>query len=246
MLRVENLRVMAEDRLVLKGVSFTVERGETVALFGPNGSGKTSLLCAILGFPNYKVTGGRILFKGRDVTGLRVDERARLGMGMAYQRPPSVRGVRLGDLVSLCGKIHGGMEASARLLERLHLGALAGRDLNLGFSGGEIRRSELALLYAQSPDLLLFDEPDSGVDLVSIGLVASVMNELLQKATPSRDRSRAGLVITHTGHILDLVHADRAFVLVDGAITCTGDAPALLEDIRSVGYEGCAACRRAG
>jgi Fe-S cluster assembly ATP-binding protein len=118
------------------------------------------------------------------------------------------------------------------------------RDVNLGFSGGEIKRSELLQIVAQNPAFVMFDEPDSGVDLVNITVVGKVMNELLQKEKREDQRSTAGLIITHAGNILDYVNADSACVMLNGTISCQGNPRDLLDDIRTKGYEECVRCRR--
>ena len=181
MLKIEGLHVETHGKEILHGVNLHVEAGETHALFGPNGSGKTTLLMAIMGFPRYKITEGRILFKGQDITHASLDERARLGIGMSFQRPPVVRGVKTRDMVRACMGGREDDEAIARLAERLNMGELMDREINYGFSGGEIKRSELLQLLAQMPDLVLLDEPESGVDLVNIALIGQMINELLQK-----------------------------------------------------------------
>lgn len=241
MLQIQGLRVETGGKEILHGVDLFIGAGETHALFGPNGSGKTTLLMAIMGFPRYKVTGGRIIFKGQDITQASLDERARLGVGMSFQRPPVVRGVRTRDMVTAClgGREDG--EVVARMSERLNMGELMDRELNYGFSGGEIKRSELLQLLAQRPDLSLLDEPESGVDLVNIALIGEMINELLQKDL-KRNRTRSGLIITHTGHILDYVNASKGYVLLSGKITCERDAHECLDSIKRRGYEGCVEC----
>jgi len=246
MLDVRGLTVSVGGKPLLRDVSFHVETGETVVLFGPNGSGKTSFIQTIMGYPEFRVERGSILFKGRDVTGLPTDERARLGMGIAFQRPPAVRGVRLRDLLSECIK-KSGRAGEGRVEEyaaMLNFGEFLGRELNLGFSGGEIKRSELLQLMVQGPDFIMFDEPDSGVDLVSIGMVGSAMNMLLGKELRMEKRTKSGMIITHAGHILDYVNADRAYVMIGGNIYCSGNPRDVLADIRAKGYEGCIACER--
>jgi len=222
MLEVEDLTVEVGGREVIHDVSFNIDVGETLALFGPNGSGKTTLLMAIMGFPRYKVTRGCILFNKEDVTHLPVDERSRMGIGILFQRPPVVRGVKMREMVRAC---LGGREDGnviEQLAERANMVELLDREVNYGFSGGEVKRSELLQLIAQSPEFVLLDEPDSGVDLVNISLVGEMINELLQK-THMRNRTSSGLIITHTGHILDHVNADRACVLLNGGIWCRGN-----------------------
>ena len=243
MLQLTDLTVEVDGKEIIHDVSLSVDVGETHVLFGPNGSGKTTLLMSIMGFPRYKITGGCIAFKGQDVTALSVDERARLGMGVAFQRPPAVRGIKTRDVVRAClgGREDG--DIVDRLASRLNLEELLEREVNRGFSGGEIKRSELLQLIAQGPELVLLDEPDSGVDLVNISLVGEMINELLQKDR-LRTRSSSGLLITHTGHILDYVVADKAYVLLNGTIWCHGNPRELLASIKSHGYERCATCQK--
>jgi Fe-S cluster assembly ATP-binding protein len=245
MFEVEGLSVNVGERPVLRDIDLRILEGETVALFGPNGSGKTSLLHTIIGMPGYQVLSGRILFKDRDITGMTIDQRARLGIGIAFQRPPAVRGVKLDELIE---KLHHKRLEPDRgvmnpYVQKMHLEGLEGRDINLGFSGGEIKRSELLQLLAQAPDLILLDEPDSGVDLVSITVISEIINLLLEKEKALSRREHAGLIITHAGHILEHVNADKAYVMVEGRMRCVGNPRDLLEDIRSRGYEGCVQCR---
>ena len=243
MLEVEGLTVEVEGKQIIHDVSLSVDVGDTLVLFGPNGSGKTTLLMAIMGFPRYRVTKGTIVFKGQDITHLPVDERARMGMGISFQRPPVVRGVKTREIVRAC---LGGREDGYvidQLAHRLNLVDLLDREVNHGFSGGEVKRSELLQLMAQNPEFVLLDEPDSGVDLVNISLVGEMINELLQRDR-MRSRTNSGLIITHTGHILDYVNADRACVLLYGRIWCRGNPKEILASIKAHGYEGCAVCQR--
>jgi Fe-S cluster assembly ATP-binding protein len=241
MLQIQGLSVDIGGKEILRNINLFIGAGETHVLFGPNGSGKTTLLMAIMGFPRYKITRGRIIFKGHDITSASLDERARLGIGMSFQRPPVVRGVKMRDMVSACLGSRDDGTAVAQLAERLNMGDLMDRDINYGFSGGEIKRSELLQLLVQEPDLTLLDEPESGVDLVNIALIGEMINELLQKDL-KRNRTRAGLIITHTGHILDYVHASKGYVLIDGTIRCERDARECLDSIKKHGYEGCVTC----
>lgn len=245
MLQIKDLSVEVEGKQILHDVNLSMGEGETHALFGPNGGGKTTLLMAIMGFPRYKVTKGQIIFKGQDITGLTLDERARMGIGMSFQRPPVVRGVKTRDMVTACLGSRGDGEIVGEMAKRLNMVELMERDINYGFSGGEIKRSELLQLIAQSPDLVLLDEPESGVDLVNMALIGQMINELLQKGLrqhPQRQRKRSGLIITHTGHILDYVHASKGYVLLNGTIPCERDALEVLDSIKQNGYEGCVKC----
>ena len=241
-LRIEQLAVEVEGRQILHNVNLEMGLGETHVLFGPNGSGKTTLLMAIMGFPKYRVTKGRIIFKGQDISKLTLDERARLGIGMSFQRPPVVRGVKTRDMVAACLKGQEHEERIKQLAERTNLADFLDRDINYGFSGGEIKRSELMQLLAQKPELTLIDEPESGVDLVNIALIGELINELLEKDCPILERKCMGLIITHTGHILDYVNARTGYVMCNGVIGCSGDPHEILATIREKGYQECIKC----
>jgi Fe-S cluster assembly ATP-binding protein len=242
MLEIKQLSVAVGDREILHDVNLNIKAGETHVLFGPNGSGKTTLLMGIMGSPKYRVTKGSIIFKGKYIVGLPVDERARLGIGMSLQRPPVIRGVKTRDMVAACVRGRASDEHIDNLAKKADLMELMDREVNYGFSGGEIKRSELLQLLAQDPDLALLDEPESGVDLVNIALIGQLINELLRKEHPLRDRRHAGLVITHTGHILDYVNARTGYVLLDGRVVCEGDPHEILETIKSKGYRECWKC----
>jgi Fe-S cluster assembly ATP-binding protein len=213
-------------------------------LFGPNGAGKSTLLSAIMGFPKYKVTGGQIKFNGQDITRSLLDERARLGIGISIQRPPVIRGVKTYDMVAATLKARGNTAAIETLAEKANLLDFLDRDINYGFSGGEIKRSELMQLLAQRPQLVLLDEPESGVDLVNISLIGKLINELLEKDCPIRERQNMGLIITHTGYILDYVNARTGYVMMDGCISCEGDPHEMLANIKEAGYKTCLNCTK--
>lgn len=239
-LELDNISVEVEGKEILHGISFDIICGETHVLFGPNGSGKTTLLMAIMGFPRYKVTSGSIRFAGEDITELHPDQRARLGIGIMYQRPPTVQGVSLEQMVRICSPNEVDVEA---LATEMNMDAFLQRDVNSGFSGGEIKRSELLQLLAQGADLVLLDEPESGVDMENLNLVGKAIRTLLQKDLLRR-RVKCGLIITHTGYILDYVEADVGHVLCEGTIVCSGNPREQLEGIRKYGFEECMTCTR--
>ncbi len=242
MLELKGLSVTIEDKEILHDINLTIGQGETHVLFGPNGSGKTTLLMAIMGFPRYQITRGSIIFKGKDITSAPLDERARLGIGMSFQRPPVVRGVKTQDMVSASLGDREDEVTITTLAERANMTDLLDRDINYGFSGGEIKRSELMQLQAQRPELTLLDEPESGVDLVNIALIGELINELLEKGCHIRERRCMGLIITHTGHILNYVNARTGYVMVNGRISCGGDPHEILATIKEKGYEECVRC----
>ena len=250
MLQIEDLQVKLGDREVLAHIDLEISPGETHILFGPNGSGKTSLLMTIMGYPQYRVTAGKIRFNGEDITHMPIDERAKRGIGMSYQRPPSIHGLKTRQMVEICG----GKKTVPveELAAEVNFSDFLSRDINVGFSGGEIKRSELLQLMAQEPDLLLFDEPESGVDLENIALIGNTISRLLErdlKPDPSksckelhRRRKRMGLIITHTGFILDYVAADRGQVLYQGVLACKGNPIDIFRQIKETGYEECCRC----
>ncbi|SFV73109.1 ABC transporter ATP-binding protein [Desulfovibrio piger] len=249
MLEIQDLHVSVHGTPVLKGIDLKVEAGETFILFGPNGSGKTTLLMTLMGFSGYEVTRGKIIFKGHDITYAPMYERARLGIGMSFQRPPTIHGLPTGKMVELCGRGRA-MDIPA-MARRVHFDTFLDRDVNAGFSGGEIKRSELLQLMAQQPSLLLFDEPESGVDLENMALVGKTVRKLLDgvpdccSATlreQGRKRSTSGLIITHTGHILEYVNADRGQVMYHGKLCCEARPRVILDHIAQHGYQECLRC----
>ncbi|MEM9784334.1 MAG: ATP-binding cassette domain-containing protein, partial [Pseudomonadota bacterium] len=231
MLDLKGITVSVDDTTILSDVSLSVGPGEVHVLLGPNGSGKSSVLAAIMGLAPYRLDAGQILFRGRDLAGMAIDDRARLGLGMAFQRPPSLEGVTVGEFAAA-------LDASERLTteaEALDLSAFIGRDLVVGFSGGEIKRWEVLKLFLQAPDFLLFDEPESGVDLEHIASVGAAVNRLV--SAPARDGSKRGaLLITHTGLILEHVDADMGHIMSGGRIIHSGPPRALFSHIQKAGY----------
>lgn len=238
LLEIEDLSVSIGGKRVLNNVNLMVSEGETHALFGPNGCGKTTLLNTIAGIPRYKVDGGRIVFKGTDITALPMYERAKLGIGIAFQHPPAIRGLKLRDLIKLCNP-----DADAdELLTEMDLMGFADRDVNRGFSGGEVKRSEMVQLLAQQPDFVMLDEPDSGVDLENIKLIGKAITRITQKDIKPSKRTKSGIIITHFGHILDYMKTDKAHVMIEGTVICSGNPKEILDEIKKSGYERCAAC----
>ena len=252
MLVIEDLAVEVGGKPILNHINMEIPEGETHILFGPNGSGKTSLMMTIVGFSGYKVTHGKMTFKGEDITYMPIHERAKLGVGVSFQRPPTINGLKTKDLVALCaGDKPADIEGLADLL---NFRDFLDRDVNRNFSGGEIKRSELLQLMAQQPDLVLLDEPESGVDLENIVLLGEVVNTLLERGVKYprglqvldhahlKKRTKSALVITHTGHILDYITADKGQVLYNGHLCCSRNPREILKWIREYGYEECVRC----
>lgn len=230
-LELSGVNIAAGDTLICRDISLTIRPGECHILLGPNGSGKSTLLGGIMGVHPFRIVSGSARLLGRDLTELSVDERARAGLGMAFQRPPHLKGV---SVERFAHAIQAGATLPSAASD-LGLTHLVERDVNDGFSGGEAKRWEVLKLALQGPSLCLLDEPESGVDLQHVGVVGDAVNRLLREPD-SLGRPRAALVITHTGFILDYLQADIAHLLVDGRITASGDPREMLASIRSNGY----------
>ena len=241
LLEISDLEVEVEGKKILKGVNLNIDEGETHVLLGPNGAGKSTLFMTILGFPKYKVTNGKIIYKGQDITDLETPERIKLGLGVTFQNPPSIRGVKLKDLIKFVDKKNECKEDEELTEDVINLGKrlklnenFLERDVNLGFSGGEVKRSELLQLLAQQPDLIMFDEPDSGVDIENVELISKEIINLLDQE--NENSQKGGLLITHLGYILRFVNATHAHVLIDGKIARTGEPEEIIEKIRESGF----------
>lgn len=243
---IEELSVKVAGKQVLNGVNLSIDEGETHVLLGPNGAGKSTLFLTVLGFPQYKVIGGSIKFKGEDITQLSTDERVNKGIGVSFQNPPAIRGVSVENLLKLESHQEVNQPLNSRmkdLAKKLKFSdEFLQRDVNFGFSGGEVKRSEILQLLAQMPDFTMFDEPDSGVDIENVELLASEIGTLLDKGLKHDQRKRSGLLITHLGYILNFINADKAHVLMDGKIVCSGNPSDIIEDIQKNGFNGCVEC----
>ncbi len=246
LLEIDDLAVEVGNKEILSDIHLYIDEGETHVLLGPNGSGKSTLFMAILGFPKYEVTRGKIIFKGEDITHMDTAERVKMGIGVSFQNPPAIRGVKLNDLLKIENQEEIKEDLSPEIknlaTELKFDDKFLERDVNLGFSGGEVKRSEILQLLAQNPDFIMFDEPDSGVDIENVELLAKKMNNLLDKDMKPGLRKTSGLIITHLGYILNFVQADTGHVLMDGKIACSGNPMEILEDIRKEGFRGCVEC----
>ena len=243
MLQIKNLYVNVGDKEVLHDINLHIDDGETHVLLGPNGSGKTTLLMTLMGYSNYTVTKGSIAYNGEDVTNMHANERAKRGIGMLFQRPPTISGLKLGKMLTAISRTK--QENITEMAKSVHMDKFLERDINKGFSGGEIKRSEVLQLMIQNPDFVMLDEPESGVDLENISLIGTTIGSLLEKDKHRANRKKSGLVITHTGYILDYLDADKGHVMCDGQIRCHGNPREILKDIKQRGYKECLECRHA-
>jgi len=238
-LQIDDLHVSVEDREILRGLSLTVNAGETHAIMGPNGSGKSTLAYAVAGHPKYAITGGAIALDGVDVLAMTVDERARAGLFLAMQYPVEVPGVSVANFLrSSVTQIRGeapkllpwNKEMKAAMAELDIDPAFAGRSVNEGFSGGEKKRHEILQLELLRPKIAILDETDSGLDVDALKIVSQGVN-----------RVRAGgetgtLLITHYTRILRYITPDFVHVLVDGRIVEEGGSE-LAQVLEDSGYE---------
>lgn len=254
-LRAENLTVKVAGEKILEDVNLTIRPGEIHALLGPNGSGKTSLACAILGHPAYRVTNGRVLFQERDITGYPTEERARMGLFLSFQEPPEVGGISVEDFLRAIVRKRSAMPAEGVLaattsrqrvrqlkqdlalvhavketLPELGLAPpFLARPLHEGFSGGEKKKSELLQVLAFRPRLAIFDEIDSGLDLDALAVVSRTLQEIARNGT-------ACLFISHHLRLFDTLQPQTVHILSQGRKVYEGDA-AILGTLRASGYQ---------
>ena len=234
---IDGLHVSVEGTPILKGIDLRVPKGGVHALMGPNGSGKSTLANTLMGHPSYEVTAGSITFKGQNVLDLATDERARLGMFLAFQYPSEITGVRVANFLRMALNARREDEISAMdfrklLLDKMNLlqmdAKFANRYLNEGFSGGEKNRNEILQLAVLEPEMAILDETDSGLDVDALRIVSDGVNTL-------RDENMGALVITHYQRLLQYIDPDVVHVLIDGRIVQTGDKTLALE-LDKAGY----------
>lgn len=236
---IENLSASVADKPILNGVNLRIRPGEVHALMGPNGSGKSTLSNVIMGHPDYQVTGGAVWFRGKNLLELEVEERARLGVFLAFQYPVAVPGVTVAHfLKSAADAIRGHknvpagpflreLRENARFLEMDE--SFLNRGLNDGFSGGEKKRLEILQMLTLKPAFALLDETDSGLDIDALRIVANGVKRLVGPGF-------AALVITHYERILKHIEPQFLHVMVEGRIVLSG-GPDLVQRVEAEGYD---------
>jgi Fe-S cluster assembly ATP-binding protein len=247
-LSIKDLRVSVEGKLILKGLDLEVKQGEIHALMGPNGSGKSTLAYSLMGHPKYEVEGGEVWLKGQNILELTPDERARLGLFLAFQYPTAISGVSMANFLrTAVNAVRGGetngngksqvgvpiAEFRKMLTEKMKLlqmdKSFARRYLNDGFSGGEKKRAEILQMAMLEPEIAILDETDSGLDIDALRIVSEGVNAL---AGPQM----GVLVITHYQRILNYIQPDFVHVMVDGQIVTSGGAE-LATELEAEGYD---------
>lgn len=239
LLDVQNISVSVDEKTVLKNLNLKIGEGETHVLMGPNGAGKSTLGNALMGNPVYTLDGGKIIFEGQDLTGESTDKRARAGMFLSFQNPLEVPGIslesfirssiqqRTGERVKLF-QFQKELQKNMRLLNMDE--SYAKRDLNVGFSGGERKKSEILQLLMMKPKFAILDETDSGLDVDAVRTVSKGVEEY------QKNQNGGLLIITHSTRILESLHVDYTHVLVKGQIVKTGDG-SLVEEINEKGFD---------
>lgn len=239
LLEVKGLSVSVEDKEILHGVSLEIKKGETHVLMGPNGAGKSTLGYALMGNPRYEVTSGEVWFQGKMMNGETADKRAKDGMFLSFQNPLEVPGLLLSSYIR--SAMEQRRRARVRLwefrkelekaMELLQMDRSYGdRDLNVGFSGGEKKKSEILQMLLLKPSLAILDETDSGLDVDAVRTVSKGVEEY------QKDRKGGLLIITHSTRILESLEVDKTHIMVDGRIVKTGDA-SLVEQVNRSGFE---------
>lgn len=237
LLEIKNIFANADKKEILKGLDLVINKGEIHVIMGPNGAGKSTLANVIFGKPSYTKKSGKILFDNIDITNLKTDQIARLGVFMSFQQPVEIEGVSFFDFVKTAKASIDGKPASyfdfkqkfESLMETLSISKeFENRDLNVGFSGGEKKKAEILQLLALEPKLAILDETDSGLDVDAIKIVSKGVEMF-------KNENNAVLIITHSSKILENLKPDYVHILVDGKIVETGKAE-LVEKIEKYGY----------
>jgi Fe-S cluster assembly ATP-binding protein len=230
LLEIKNLKVEAERKRILEGISLKMKSGEVLALLGPNASGKSTLAKAVMGIPGYEAKEGSIVFKGKNINKVALEKRVKMGMALVFQNPPALPGIQLSKLLDLISKEKSGYEKKyPNLLER---------EVNVNFSGGEKKISELLQVLSLNPKLLILDEIDSGLDIKKREEVVKIIKERVKKGM-------SVLLITHQGEILKQINPDKTAVLVNGKVGCQSrDWKKVLEIIKKNDYAQCKKCKK--
>lgn len=239
-LQIIDLKVNVADKEILKGVNLTISTNEVHAVMGPNGTGKSTLSQAIMGHPDYQITGGQVLLDGEDLLALDVDERARLGLFMAVQYPSEVSGITNSNLLRTAINARRPQNDPLpifdfidRLDQKMALldmpEAMAERYVNEGFSGGEKKRNEILQMLMIEPKFALLDEIDSGLDIDALQVVAKGINSM-------RGQDFGALIITHYQRLLNYVQPDFVHIMKDGRIIKSG-GPELALELEAKGYK---------
>jgi len=233
MLKIENLSVRVDGKDILRKINLEIKKAEIHALLGPNASGKSTLVYTMMGFPDYQIMEGEIDFKGKNIGNLSIEERAKLGIAVVFQHPPIIKGIKLSKLLEKISK-------QVINIEEFPIKSdLLSREINVGFSGGERKLSEIIQIISLSPSLVIFDELESGLDVEMLEKLASIIKDKFLHNKVSI------LLITHRGSILHFLKPDFAHVMINGELICSSkDWKDIWETIKKYGYEKCKECEK--
>ncbi len=224
-LSIKDLSTEIDGKGILNKLNLNIEKGETHVLLGPNASGKSTLLYTLMGFPDYKVKEGSITFDDKDITELEIEDRSKLGIAGVYQNPPAIN-VKLSKLLE---------KISDKKVELQGIEGLLDREVNVGFSGGERKLSEVVQVISLDPNFIILDELDAGLDVVNLEKLSNLIKEELSGKTI--------LLITHRGRALKFFEPDYAHVMMDGQIICSSkNWKKIWQTIEEDGYEKCKNC----
>ena len=258
MLEIKNLKLKKDNKEILKGIDLEIKKGEIQALLGPNASGKSTFVQVIAGNPKFKSAEGKIFFNGKEISKLSPEKRVKMGLVLSWQNPPAIKGVKFSNLLKkisksapLSASLRGGTTKSAyggsteggqsrSLIKSLGLPqkdgifTMADREINVDFSGGEKKISELLQILSLKPKMVIFDEIDSGLDLKKVEMAAKIIKKELV------DKKVSVLIITHSGEILNFLKPQKVNIMIAGKIVCQGkDYRQVLKTIKKYGYEKC-------
>ncbi|MBS3078004.1 Fe-S cluster assembly ATPase SufC [Candidatus Pacearchaeota archaeon] len=236
LLEIKNLHVEVEGKEILKGINLNLDLGKINALMGPNGSGKSTLVNTIMGHPRYKITQGKIVFKGKEISKLSPDKRAKLGIFLSFQYPREISGISVSKFLKTASKelnpkfsifdFKKNLKEKTNLLEISN--EMTERYLNEGFSGGEKKKNEILQMLVLNPNLIMLDETDSGLDVDSLKIVAKGVNEIM-------NQEKCTLIITHYKRILEHIKPNKIFIMLNGKIVLEGGKE-IVDQLEEKGY----------
>lgn len=237
LLEIKSLNANVNEKQILKNLNLTINKGEVHVIMGPNGAGKSTLANVIFNNPEYTKTSGHILFEGKDISKLKTDEIARKGIFMSFQTPEEISGINVFNFIktsksktqNIAGNLLALKEEIEQNMKELNMKKdFVTRDLNVGFSGGEKKKTEMLQMLELKPKLAILDETDSGLDVDAIKIVSKAINMY-------KNKDNAVLIITHSTKILESINVNYVHILLDGHIVKTA-GPELAKDIDKNGY----------
>jgi Fe-S cluster assembly ATP-binding protein len=246
LLEIINLSVELNKKIILKDINLTINEGENHIIFGPNGGGKTTLLSVIMGLSPFKIVSGKIIFKEEEINNLEIHKKSQLGIGMCFQNPPSINGVEFKNLLNQIIKNKKSekeleSEKIEKIINKLSFEKFLNREVNVGFSGGEKKRSEIIQLLCQNPTLCLFDEIESGVDLENIRKISALLFDFFKEqdsySKENKNYQKSAIFVSHHNSIMENINIETGHVLIDGKLIFSGNAKEIFDQIKTNGFK---------